>query len=138
VEIRAVNSYQVAVVHANEIYVAGQLPRARGQVAVVGRVGAETSFEEGRRAARICVVRALAVMHQALGSLERVERILRMTVYVHSAADFTQQSEVADAASEILNSLFAPNGGHTRTAVGVYQLPKNGAVEIDLVAAIRP
>ena len=137
-EIRAVNNYQLAVQHDGEIYVSGQLPRVGEQVAVTGRVGAETSIEDAKRAAQICVVRALAIMRQSLGSLERIERILRMTVFVQSAADFTQQSEVADAASEILYSLLAPDGGHTRTAVGVFQLPKNGSVEIDLIAAIRP
>ena len=136
-EIRAVNNYQPAVLHRDEIYVSGQLPRIGTQVAVTGRIGSETSFEEAQRAARICVVRALSVMRQSLGSLERIDQVLRMTVYVNSAADFTRQSEVADAASEILYALLAPNGGHTRTTVGVFQLPKNAAVEIDLIAALR-
>lgn len=61
-----------------------------------------------------------------------------MTVHVQSAADFTQQSEVADAASDILYSVFAPHGGHTRTLVGVYPLPKNAAVEIDMIVAVHP
>lgn len=137
-EIRAVNNYQLAVRHKDEIWVSGQLPRIGAQVAVTGRVGAETSFEDAKRAAQICVVRALAIMRQTLGSLERIEKVLRMTVYVQSAADFTFQSEVADAASEILYSLLEPQGGHTRSAVGVFQLPKNASVEIDLVAAVSP
>ena len=84
------------------------------------------------------IVRSLAIVRQALGSLDRVKRVLRVTVYVQSAADFTQQSEVADAASEILYTVLSPAGGHTRTSVGVYQLPKNGSVEIDMVVAITP
>jgi len=84
-------------------------------------------------------LRALAGLRQSLGGdLGRVRKILRMTVYVQSAADFTQQSEVADAASDILYAVFAPDGGHSRTSVGVYQLPKNAAVEIDMVAALHP
>jgi enamine deaminase RidA (YjgF/YER057c/UK114 family) len=136
-EMRAVNNYQLAVQHHREIYVSGQIPRVNGQVAITGRVGAETSFEEAKRAAQICIVRALAIMRQSLGSLERIDKILRMTVFIQSAADFTQQSEVADAASEILYSLLTPDGGHTRSSVGVFQLPKNASVEIDLIAAIR-
>jgi enamine deaminase RidA (YjgF/YER057c/UK114 family) len=135
-EIRAVNHYQVALQHKDELYISGQLPRIGTQVAVTGRVGAETSLEDAQRAARICIVRALAIMQQTLGSLERIDKVLRLTVYVQSAADFTQQSEVADAASEILYSLLAEQGGHTRTSVGVFQLPKNASVELDLIAAI--
>lgn len=135
-EIRAIPKYEVAVENEGQLYISGQIPRVRGAVAVVGRVGAEASLEDGKRAARICAVRALAIMRQSLGCLSRIKKVLRVTVYVQSAADFTQQSEVADAASEILYSVLSPSGGHTRTSVGVYQLPKNAAVEIDLLAAI--
>jgi enamine deaminase RidA (YjgF/YER057c/UK114 family) len=137
-EIRAVPKYEVAVENDGVLYVAGQLPRIGSSVAVKGRVGAETTVDDARRAARICVVRALAIVRQALGSLDRVKKVLRVTVYVQSAEDFTQQSEVADAASEILYSVLSPVGGHTRTSVGVYQLPKNASVEIDMIVAIAP
>ncbi len=137
-EFRAGANYEAAVEYDGEIYVSGQIPRVRGVIMVTGRVGQETTLEEGRRAARISVLRALSVMRQTLGSLDRVRKILRMTVYVQSAADFTQQSEVADAASDILYAIFSPDGGHTRTSVGIYQLPKNAAVELDMIAAISP
>jgi enamine deaminase RidA (YjgF/YER057c/UK114 family) len=136
-QIRAGANYDVAVEHDGTIYVSGQIPRIDGGVAVTGRVGAEATLAEGRRAAAICALRALAVVRQTLGSLNRVERILRATVYVQSAAGFTQQSEVADAASEILYAVFAPAGGHTRTSIGAYHLPKNAAVELDLIAAVQ-
>lgn len=137
-EIRAGANYEVAVVNDNEIYVSGQIPRMQGRIVVTGRAGGEVSLEEARRAAQVSIMRALAILRQSLGSLARIRRVLRMTVYVQSAADFTLQSEVADAASEILYKVFAPDGGHTRTSVGVYQLPKNAVVEIDLVAALHP
>ena len=88
-------------------------------------------------AAKVCAMRALALLRQTLGSLERVKHVLRITVYVQSAQDFTQQSEVADGASEILYAVLGQAGVHTRTSVGVFQLPKNAAVEIDLIAAIE-
>ncbi|WP_428418787.1 RidA family protein [Methylibium sp.] len=136
-EISAVPHYEVSVEHDGILYVSGQIPRIRGAVAVAGRVGAEISREEARHAARICVVKALAVVRQAAGGdLSRVKRILRMTVYVQSAPNFTEHSEVADAASDILYTLFQPGGGHTRTTVGVAQLPKNAAVEIDMIVAL--
>ena len=137
-EIRAVPKYEVAVENDGTLYVSGQLPRIGSSVAVKGRVGSDTSVDEARRAARICIVRALAIVRQALGSLDRVKKVLRVTVYVQSAEDFTQQSEVAAAASAILYSVLAPVGGHTRTSVGVDQLPKNASVEIDMIVAIAP
>jgi enamine deaminase RidA (YjgF/YER057c/UK114 family) len=134
--IRAGANYEVAVQHENQIYISGQIPRVQGEIVVMGRVGDDLSVDQARRAAQICVLRAIAILKQSLGNLDRVQKILRMTVYVQSAHDFIEQSEVADAASEILYALFAPNGAHTRTSVGVYQLPKNAPVEIDLIAAV--
>jgi enamine deaminase RidA (YjgF/YER057c/UK114 family) len=81
-------------------------------------------------------MRALAILRQSPGGLQRIRKILRITVYVQSAADFTQHSEVADAASEVLYSIFAEAGVHTRTSVGVYQLPKNASVELDMIVAV--
>lgn len=137
-EIRAVPKYEVSIENDGELYVSGQLPRIGSSVAVKGRVGGDTSIDEAKRGARICIVRALAIVRQALGSLDRVKKVLRVTVYVQSAEDFTQQSEVADAASEILYSVLSPVGGHTRTSVGVHQLPKNASVEIDMIVAVAP
>ncbi len=138
-DIRAGANYEVAVDHGSEIYISGQIPRLRGKIMVTGRVGDKVALYEARHAAAISAMRALAVLRQSLGGdLGRVKKVLRMTVYVQSAADFTQQSEVADAASDILHAVFALDGGHSRTSVGVYQLPKNAAVEIDMVAALHP
>lgn len=135
-EVKAVPRYEVAIEHDGELYISGQIPRVRGAVAVTGSVGADVSLEEGRHAARLCVLRALAVIRQTVGTLDRVKKILRMTVYVKSAPHFVEQSEVADAASDILYTVFQPSGGHTRTSVGVFQLPKNAAVEIDMIVAL--
>ncbi len=136
-DIRGGANYDVAVENQNTLYISGMIPRIQGAIAVTGRVGETTTLENAKRAAQICILRTIAALRQTLGSLERVKKILRVTVYVQSAADFTQQSEVADAASDILYSIFAPDGGHTRTSVGVYQLPKNASVEIDLIASIN-
>lgn len=137
-EIRIGGNYTSMVEHGSEVYVSGQVPRVGDRVLITGPVGSDTSLEQGRYAAKICVMRALAILRQSLGSLDRVAKVLRITVYVQSAAGFTQQSEVADGASEILYAIFSPDGGHTRTSVGVYQLPKNASVEIDMIAAVTP
>lgn len=135
-ELHAGAHYDIAVVHRGEISVSGQIPKVRNEIRVEGRVGEETSLDEGKQAARICALRVLAVLRQTLGSLDKIDRLLRVNVYVQSAPDFTQQSEVADAASRVFYSIFEPDGGHARTAVGVYQLPKNASVAVDLTAAI--
>nr|BFD44361.1 RidA family protein [Pseudomonas sp. FFPRI_1] len=137
-EMRIGGNYVPALRNGDEVYVSGQIPRIDNQVMVVGRVGAETTLEQARHGARISTLRALAILGQMLGDLQRIKRILRINVYVQSATDFTRQSEVADGASEILYSIFAEAGVHTRTSVGVYQLPKNASVEVDMIVALHP
>lgn len=128
-------NYQPVLRHGDRVYVSGQVPRVGSTVQVSGPVGAGTSLEQARQGARISVLRALALLQRELGSLERIDQLLRMTVYVHCSDDFSQHSEVADAASDLLVEILGPAGRHTRTSVGVRQLPKNASVEIDLEAA---
>lgn len=135
-EIRIGGNYTPLLRCDDDIYVSGQVPRIGDQVEVVGAVGAEVSLAEAQRAAGIAIVRALALLQRELGSLAHVRQVLRITVYVRSAPDFTQQSEVADGASQVLFDVLGDAGRHTRTSVGVAQLPKGAAVEIDLVARI--
>jgi enamine deaminase RidA (YjgF/YER057c/UK114 family) len=135
-EFRPGANYAVAVQYGSEIHVSGQLPRVRGVLAATGHVGQDVSMELARFAAQVSALRLLAILRQSLGSLSRVKQVLKLNVYVQSATGFTQQSEVADAASEVLYRVLGEVGTHARTSVGVFQLPKNGAVEIDLVAAI--
>jgi len=127
--------YALASAHGGLLYLSGQLPRVRGQVAVTGRVGEDVRLEEGQRAARLCTLRALAAMRQVLGSLDRVERVLKLQVFVQCTPNFRRHSEVADAASELLVQVFGAVGLAARTAVGVYQLPQGASVELDLVVA---
>ena len=123
---------------ADLAWVSGQVPRVGTQVLVTGRVGEETTLPQAQEAARICALRALVLLQRQLGSLERVARVLRLGVYVQSAGGFTQQSEVADAASALVKSVLGEAGAHTRTSVGVYQLPKNAAVELEMTVRTRP
>lgn len=134
-EIRVGGHYASAVRDGRTVYLSGQVPRVGSTVVVTGRVGDAVSLEQARLAAQICTLRALAILRQTLGSLDAVERVLRVTVFIQSTADFTQQSEVADAASDLLHRVFGEAGVHTRTSVGVYSLPKNAAVELDMVVA---
>jgi len=135
-EIKIGGNYVSVVQHGDQVFVSGQIPRVGDEVVVTGRVGADVPLAQAQLAAKICTMRALALLTQTLGSLDHVTRILRITVFVQSAEGFTQQSEVADGASEVLYAVLGEAGKHTRTSVGVYQLPKNAAVEVDLIAAV--
>lgn len=116
------------------IYISGQIPRVQDTVVVMGRVGDTVGLEQARLAAQICVMRALALLQRECGSLDHVQTILQITVYVQCAENFTQQSEVADAASDLLVQILGAVGTHSRTSVGVHQLPKNASVELNMVA----
>jgi enamine deaminase RidA (YjgF/YER057c/UK114 family) len=135
-ELRIGGRYTPAIVHEGVAYVSGQVPRIGQEVAVQGHAGREASLEEAQRAARICTLRGLTILHQQLGGLDAVRQALRMSVFVQSAPGFTQQSEVADAASDLLVAVLGPAGLHSRTSVGVAQLPKNATVEVELTVAV--
>lgn len=126
--------YTSLVRDGRTLYLSGQIPRIGDHIAVTGIVGADVSLERAKRAAAICALRALTLLRQELGSLARLQAVLRMTVFVHCDAGFTQQSEVADGASDLILRVLGTAGAHTRTSVGVLQLPKNAAVEVDLIA----
>ena len=133
-EIKIGGNYVSVMRNGNDVYVSGQIPRVGSEIVVMGRVGADVPLERARLAARICAMRALALLRQNLGTLDHINSILRITVFVQSAEDFTAQSEVADAASDTLHAVLGAAGVHTRTSVGVMQLPKNASVELDLIA----
>jgi enamine deaminase RidA (YjgF/YER057c/UK114 family) len=126
------------VVHGGVARTSGQLPRIDGQLTCLGTLGTTVSVEEGADAAAVCALNALAVLEVALGSLDRVERVLTVTGYVASAPDFHRQPDVVDGASAVLAAVFGEAGRHTRSAVGVAALPRGGAVEIEVTVAVRP
>lgn len=136
-EIRIGGNYLPWVRDGEQIYISGQIPRVGNTVVCTGAAGTDVDLSQAQRAAKICVLRALALLQRELGSLEQVKAIPRITVFVQSAANFTQQSEVADGASKVLFHVLGQVGAHARTSVGVIQLPKNATVEIDLIASVR-
>lgn len=129
--------YVPVVVHAGLAWVSGQIPRAGARVLITGKAGEGVGLEQAQEAARACVLQALAQLESALGSLERIERVLKVTGFVASAPGFTQQPQVIDAASELLVQVFGEHGRHARSAVGVAELPRGVPVEIELVVAVR-
>lgn len=131
-------NYRPVMQHGDQVHVSGQVPRIGKEVRVTGRVGEAVTLDQARHAACICVMRSLCILRQHLGSLDRIDQVLNMAVYTQCSADFTQLSEVADAASDLLHEVFGEPGAHVRTSVGVYQLPKNASVELGLLVAVHP
>ncbi|MDR6889074.1 MULTISPECIES: RidA family protein [Variovorax] len=136
-ELVAGGNYIPVVRDGSTLYTSGQVPRVGTTVVVTGRVGDQVSLAKAREAAQICALRCLALLRHALGSLDEIGKVLRVGVFVQCTADFTQQSEVADAASELLHRVFGDAGVHVRTAVGVYALPKNASVELEMTVAAK-
>src|SRR5215813_8963177 len=130
-------NYVPLIREGRNIYVSGQIPRVGNEVVVTGAAGNQIDLSRAQLGAKICVMRALALLQRSLGSLEHVKAIPSISVFVQSAQHFTQQSEIADGASELLFRVLGPAGAHTRTSVGVLQLPKNATVELSLVAAVE-
>ena len=109
----------------------GQLPLEGGRLAVSGKLGAGVSLEDGQHAAKLCGVNILAQAKAALGDLETIGRLLKLTVFVASDPSFTDQHKVANGASDFLVEILGERGRHARSAVGVPSLPLDAAVEIE-------
>jgi enamine deaminase RidA (YjgF/YER057c/UK114 family) len=131
-----VAAYVPTVQAGNLLHISGQVSMENGE-RMIGRLGEDRDLEYGQRAARACGLMLLAQMKKALGSLERVERVVKLGVFVNSAGDFTAQPQVANGASELMVEVFGEAGRHARSAVGVPVLPLGVAVEIDAVVAVK-
>ena len=128
----------VPVVEAGGLaYVSGQVSFVGGTL-VKGRLGEDLTLEQGIAAAQGCGLMILAQLKAALGSLDRVERVVKLGAFINSTADFTDQPKVANGASELMVAVFGDAGKHARAAVGVPALPLGCAVEVDAIVAVRP
>ena len=109
----------------------------KGEVAYVGRVGDVLSLEDGRDAARLCLINILAALEGNGCSLDSVSRVVKLTGFVQSSPEFHDQPKVLNAASELLTEIFGEAGRHARAAIGVIALPLNAAVEIEAVFEMK-
>jgi enamine deaminase RidA (YjgF/YER057c/UK114 family) len=130
-----VATYVPAAEAGGLLHVSGQLPFRDGKV-VTGRLGDDLDVEAGKDAAQLCALMVVAQVKAALGDLSRVGRIVKLGVFVNSAAGFGDQPEVANGASDLMVALFGDAGKHARAAVGVAALPRGAAVEIDAIIAV--
>ena len=130
-----VGSYTGCAQTGNVLYVGGHGP-VNGAEIVTGKVGATVSLEDGRRAARLTALSILATMRAELGDLDRVTRIVKVFGMVNVAPGFNQMPSVIDGCSDVLVQIFGEAGRHTRSAVGLAELPFDIAVEIELIAEV--
>lgn len=120
----------------NLLFTAGQLPLKDGKLAVAGLLGKGVDVADGREAAKLCAINILAQAKAALGDLEKISRLVKITVFVASSPDFTEQHLVANGASDFLAEALGERGKHARSAVGMASLPFNAAVEVEAVIEI--
>jgi enamine deaminase RidA (YjgF/YER057c/UK114 family) len=126
------------VVHRGVARTSGQLPRDfDGQLVHPGLVGSTVEVADAAEAARWCALNALSVLSEALGGLDRIERVLSMIGFVACIQGFDQQAAVVDGASRLLVEVFDDAGRHTRSAIGVAAIPRGAAVEIEVAVAVK-
>ena len=128
-------SYVPAVISGSCVYTSGQLPFISGALQATGRLGSEIEVDEGVSLAQICGLNAIAAVKSVIGDLDRVVQVVRVTGFVVSSPEFTSQPAVINGASNLLGAAFG--GAHSRSAVGVAQLPLGAPVEIDMIVEFK-
>ena len=134
---KPVASYVPALIADNFLYLSGMLPKKMDGSLYTGKLGKEAAVEEGYKAAEAAALNGLSAARQALGSLDSIERVVKIQGFVASAEGFTSQPQVLNGASELLIKVFGEAGKHTRIAVGVNELPLNALVEVDFIFKIK-
>ncbi|PQO29709.1 RidA family protein [Bremerella cremea] len=127
-----------AVMEDNGIlYASGQVPFDGDQLKFVGKVPSEVSSDEAKQAAALCAANVLRAVRSHAGSLDKIERVIRITGYVNSDLDFTEQHLIINGASELVREVFGDAGKHARTALGMAQLPLGASVEVEMILRLR-
>jgi enamine deaminase RidA (YjgF/YER057c/UK114 family) len=129
-------AYVPALISGSLVFTAGQLPSTAGVLPATGKVGAEVTPEAAKDYARICVLNGLAAAKSVLGSLDRIQKVVKVVGFVASDPSFTGQPGVINGASELLGEIFGDAGAHARSAVGVAVLPLDSPVEIEFIFEI--
>ncbi|MGQ4832365.1 MAG: RidA family protein [Candidatus Asgardarchaeia archaeon] len=119
------------------LYISGQLPIKDGTLIFKGKLGADLTTDEGYQAAKICAINIIAQIKTALGSLDKVEQIVKLEGYVASTPEYTEHSKVINGASDLIFQVFGEAGKHTRIAVGVCSLPLNAPCEISALVKVK-
>lgn len=120
----------------NLLYPSGQLPMKDGKLHITGLLGRDIDTATGKEAAKLCAINVLAQAKAALGDLEKIVRLVKITIYVASAPDFTEQHLVGNGASDFFAEVLGERGKHARVAVGMAALPLNAAVEVEAIIEV--
>jgi enamine deaminase RidA (YjgF/YER057c/UK114 family) len=129
-------AYIPALQIGNLVMTSGQVPVSEGVVKYHGKVGKDITEVEGEEAAKLCALNCLSAIKSVIGNLDKIKRVVKLTVFVNSAEGFTAQPKVANGASEFVVKVFGEAGKHARSAVGVSELPLNSAVEIEMIVEL--
>ena len=135
--VKPLAAYIPAMRVGNLVMTSGQVPISDGAVIYSGKVGKDLSEEEGKEAAKLCALNCLSAIKSVIVNLDKIKRVVKLTVFVSSAEGFTAQPKVANGASEFIVEIFGDAGKHVRSAVGVSELPLNSAVEIEMIAEVQ-
>ncbi len=122
----------------NLLFLSGTLPVVNRKLAIAGRLGENLSVKEGQEAARIASLNALAVAKQHLGALNRIKKLVKLTVLIATTEQFAEHAAVADGASNLFVQIFGPEAGHVRLVYGVQSLPVGAPVIVDTIFEIEP
>jgi len=129
--------YKPVVIDGTTVYTSGSVPFDLDRLVGKGKVPTEVSLDEGRKHAALCAANILRNVRRAVGSLDRIERVLRTVGYVNSEPTFTEQHLVINGASELLRDVFGEDGVGARTAIGMAALPLGASVEVDIVLKLK-
>ena len=133
----AVANYVPWIQTGNLLMTSGQLPWLNGEIQYAGKCGSDLSVEDGYEAARLCAINAIAQLKAASGDLSKISKILRLEGNVHSAAGFQNQPQVLNGASDLMFAVFGERGRHTRTALGINEMPLNAAVQLSVFVEVE-
>jgi len=124
-------------VAGNIVYASGQVPFAGDVLTSKGKVPSQISKEDATRAAALCAANVLRAVRKHFGSLDAIERVLRITGYVNSDADFIEPHLVINGASQLVRDVFGEAGRHARTALGMAQLPLGASTEVEMILQLK-
>ena len=133
----SLGSYVDMVRVGNLVFLSGKGPLKADGKYIAGKVGRNLTTEEGYQAARLVAINQLVVLKRAFGSLNQIKRIVKVNGYVNTADSFTEQSKVMNGFSDLLIEVFGEQGRHARTSVGVFTLPQNMAVEVEMIVEMK-
>ena len=133
----AVANYVPWIQTGSLLMTSGQLPWLNGEIQYAGKCGSDLSVEDGYEAARLCAINAIAQLKAASGDLSKISKILRLEGNVHSAAGFQDQPQVLNGASDLMFAVFGERGRHTRTALGINEMPLNAAVQLSVFVEVE-